>query len=169
MRALLAATLLFAFLGLLQAQDQEKKLVDRLLRPNTELKSAEEGKKFVSDRASPTKSAHVKSLYLSKKSNSKTFSNTRDFSAKDHHSWAYNATGSSSTSLSAGRVVPTSMYRTSAVDTSRAVTDAGKTTIGNTYAGNRPYLKPGKSQKFLDRKNPPMTIDQVRELLNKNK
>jgi hypothetical protein len=37
------------------------------------------------------------------------------------------------------------------------------------FAGNRPFLDQGKSQKALSRQNPPLTIEQVRELLNKNK
>jgi len=37
------------------------------------------------------------------------------------------------------------------------------------YAGNRPFLDKGKSQKSLSAQNKPLTIEQVRELLNKNK
>ena len=35
--------------------------------------------------------------------------------------------------------------------------------------GERPFLDKGKSAKSLQRENPAMTIEQVRELLNKNK
>jgi hypothetical protein len=34
---------------------------------------------------------------------------------------------------------------------------------------NRPFLVQGKSQKVLDQQKPTLTIEQVRELLNKNK
>jgi len=37
------------------------------------------------------------------------------------------------------------------------------------FADQHQFREQGKSQKSLDRQNPPMTIDQVRELLNKNK
>jgi hypothetical protein len=37
------------------------------------------------------------------------------------------------------------------------------------YAGNRPFLDRGKSQKSLDAHDKPLTIEQVRELLNKSK
>jgi len=37
------------------------------------------------------------------------------------------------------------------------------------FADQRPFQEKGKSQKSLDRRNPPLTIEQVRELLNKNK
>jgi hypothetical protein len=37
------------------------------------------------------------------------------------------------------------------------------------FAGERSFREQGKSQESLDRQNPPLTIDQVRKLLNKNK
>jgi hypothetical protein len=37
------------------------------------------------------------------------------------------------------------------------------------FADRHQFREQGKSQKSLDQQNPPMTIDQVRELLNKNK
>ena len=37
------------------------------------------------------------------------------------------------------------------------------------FAGNRPFLGQGKSQKALHAQERPLTIDEVRELLNKNK
>jgi len=37
------------------------------------------------------------------------------------------------------------------------------------YAGIRPFLDQGKSQKSLSAQNKQLTIEQVRELLNKNK
>ena len=43
------------------------------------------------------------------------------------------------------------------------------TTPVREYAGNRPFLGQGKSQKSLSAQNPPLTIEQVRELLNKSK
>ena len=37
------------------------------------------------------------------------------------------------------------------------------------FPGTRPFLVQGKSQKALSQQDKPLTIDQVRELLNKNK
>lgn len=169
-RSLLTILLLLSFLGPISAQEQEGKLVDRLLRPNMELKSKEQNKKFASDRVgATTKTAQVKTLYLQDRSLTKTYSNTRGVSSPTYNSWAHNAAGNGNARISQGRVVPTSLYRTAPLQDSRPATDADKKTNGTSYAGNRPYLEQGKSQKSLDRKNPPMTIDQVRELLNKNK
>lgn len=56
--------------------------------------------------------------------------------------------------------------------TARGVRDApqsDKKVAIRTYAENRPFLDEGKSQKSLNQQNAPLTIEQVRELLNKNK
>ena len=56
--------------------------------------------------------------------------------------------------------------------TARGVRDApqsGKKSASRAYAGNRPFLIEGTNQKSLNRKSEPLTIEQVRELLNKNK
>ena len=37
------------------------------------------------------------------------------------------------------------------------------------FAGERPFLAEGKSQKWLHAQDHPLSIDEVRELLNKNK
>ena len=51
----------------------------------------------------------------------------------------------------------------------KTANESNKAQSSRDYSGNRPYLEKGKSQKFLNRKNKPMTIDEVRDLLNKNK
>ena len=50
-----------------------------------------------------------------------------------------------------------------------AAYDANRVVASRDFADRRQFTAQGKSQKSLDRQNPPMTIDQVRELLNKNK
>jgi hypothetical protein len=44
-----------------------------------------------------------------------------------------------------------------------------RTTPIRDYAGIRPFLDQGKSQKSLSAQNKQLTIEQVRELLNKSK
>ena len=51
----------------------------------------------------------------------------------------------------------------------RDLPQSDKKVPSRAYAENRPFLDQGKSQKSLNRQNAPLTIDQVRELLNKNK
>jgi hypothetical protein len=51
----------------------------------------------------------------------------------------------------------------------RNAPQSDKKAASREYSENRPFLDQGKSQKSLNRQNAPLTIDQVRELLNKNK
>jgi hypothetical protein len=45
----------------------------------------------------------------------------------------------------------------------------GKNVPGAPFASSRPFSVQGKSQKALNARDTPLTIEQVRELLNKNK
>jgi hypothetical protein len=60
-------------------------------------------------------------------------------------------------------------YTASSVPDVYNARDSQKTLSSHGFANERPFLDRGKSQKSLDRQNPPLTIEQVRELLNKNK
>lgn len=168
MRCLLVIAVLLAACSLSRAQDQEGKLVDRLLRPNTELKNADQNKKFTADRASVNKQARVGTFYLERKNNSKTYENTRDFSATQFKSHSFDSSGSGNSLLAARSTSAIRSYDTPTARVSVNLRDSHKETPTSNFAGNRPFLEKGKSQKSLERKNPPMTIDQVRELLNKN-
>jgi hypothetical protein len=168
-KRLLVAALCLAGLCPLHAQDQEGKLMNRLLRPNTALSNDAQNKKFTaSDHATVDKHARVSTFYMAKKENPKTYSNTRSFSARQFDSQAFNTSGTGNSLLAARSTVTTGAYATPKARASVQLRDANKQSATGDYAGNRPYLEKGKSQKSLDRKNAPMTIEQVRELLNKS-
>ena len=59
--------------------EQEGKLMDRLLRPNTTLGNEAQTKKFTADTASVDRHAHVSTFYLQKNSSPVAFTNTREF------------------------------------------------------------------------------------------
>ena len=167
----LAAGLLVLFaLACVRAQDQESKLVDRLLRPDTALRNNAQNKKFIADGASINKKATVGTFYVQEKSNSKSFSETRDFSARQFNSQSFHGTRSAS-GISSQQAVGDSRpaYATRTARDVRDAPQSDKKVASRSYAGNRPFLDQGKSQKALNRQNPPLTIEQVRELLNKNK
>src|SRR5947208_10864212 len=77
---------LLTALSCLRAQDQERKLVDRLLRPDMTLQSREQKKKFMADGTSINKKATVGAFYIEEKSPSKAFLGTRERSAKQFNS-----------------------------------------------------------------------------------
>jgi hypothetical protein len=168
-RAFAACLLLIAWSSV-RAQDQEQKLVDRLLRPDMNLKNGAQNKKFIADGTSIDKQATVGAFYVQEKSNAKNFSGTRDFVAPKFHSRS-SQSGNKQANLLSRNQVPNSgsTYSTSGTINPPVSRDAKKTLATRDYYGNRPFLDRGKSQKSLNRQNPPMTIDQVRDLLNKNK
>lgn len=65
--------------------------------------------------------------------------------------------------------VPPQVTTTSSTRDARPAYDANLKVAGRKFTDQRSFRGRGKSQKSLDRQNPPLTIDQVRELLNKNK
>ena len=95
-KSLGAGLLLLVALSCVHAQDQESKLVDRLLRPDTTLRNDAQNKQFSADGASINKKATVGTFYVQKKSNSKSFAGTRDFSARQFNSQSFHGTRSAS-------------------------------------------------------------------------
>jgi hypothetical protein len=169
-KRLFTIALLLACLDAARAQDQEGKLVNRLLRPDTSLANPDQNKKFNGGGAAGVdKHARIGTFYMERKPTSKAYSNTWNFSATKFHSETFDSSGTGNSLLAARSTVPATAYTTPTARVSVELRDGHKQAASNNYAGNRPYLEKGKSQKSLDRKNPPMTIEQVRELLNKNK
>ncbi len=163
--------ILVAVLGSASAQDQERKLLDRLLKPDMTLQNDAQNKKFVADGSSPiNKRAKVGTFYVHQKTHSEKFSGTRDFSTTQFYSQTYHA-GRKAYAASSQQGIANA-HSAYANQTARGIRDApqsGKKVASRGYAGNRPFLDEGKSQKSLNQQNAPLTIDQVRELLNKNK
>ena len=164
-------TLLTAAACCVHAQDQEKKLLDRLLKPDMALQNDAQNKKFSGDgSASINKRAHIGSFYVHQKPSSKNYSGTRDFSTTQFYSQTYRG-GRTASEVSSQQTLANSKA-TYGSQTARGVRDApqsGKKVASRAYAGNRPFLNEGTNQKSLNRKTEPLTIEQVRELLNKNK
>jgi hypothetical protein len=153
------------------AQEQERTLVDRLLKPNMELQDKTHDKKFIADHGGAVdKRASVGSFYVQEKKNAKKFAATREAPAREFRSQNFRGTKEAAGAKpqreipNAKRDVPTGNVRDV-----RKLPDSTKIVDSRDYSGKRQFLERGKSQKSLDRKNPPMTIDQVRELLNKSK
>jgi len=161
---------LLTALSCLRAQDQERKLVDRLLRPDMSLQSSEQKKKFIADGTSINKKARVGTFYVEKKSNSKTFLGGREFSAQQFNSRSFHGSRSAFETSSQQPLGNSRLaYPAQSARGPRNAPQSNKKVASRAYAENGPFLDQGKSQKSLNRQNAPLTIDQVRELLNKNK
>jgi hypothetical protein len=162
--------LLLAAFSFARAQDQESKLVDRLLRPDMTLQNTAQKQTFIAAAgASINKQATVGTFYVEKKSNSKGFSGTRGFSAQQFNSQSFPGTRSAS-GISSQQAIGNSRpaYATRTARGTRDAPQSDKKVASRSYAGNRPVLDPGQSQQARHRQNAPHTIEQVREMLNNN-
>jgi len=169
-RWLAAFWLIFLFAPPIRSQQQEISLVDRLLRPNMELRNKSQKKKFTASSASIEPRGTVGTFYLPPNRTEKSFADDRAYSAKQYSSSHSFNSGSRTVSLSQNRNANLSaaLGNSSARDI-RAAYDSHNAVAGRDYADQHQFTERGKSQKSLERQNPPLTIDQVRELLNKNK
>jgi hypothetical protein len=134
------------------------------------LQSSEQKKKFIADRTSINKKATVGTFYVEKKSKSKTFLGTRELSTQQFNSRTFHGSRSAFQSSSQQAVGDSRVaYPTQSARGPRDASQSHKKVASRGYAENPPFLDKGKIQKSLNRQNAPLTIDQVRELLNKNK
>lgn len=170
MRCLLAICTAFLCLANLPAQQQEASLVDRLLRPNMELQNDAQSKKFSGASATVVKRrGTVGTFNLQPNRSEKVFANTRDHSTAEFSSRSFDSGARPVTTMQNRSSNKSAFGASSFAHDVRPAYDAQKATSGREYAEQRQFTEKGKSQKSLDRQNPPLTIDQVRELLNKNK
>ncbi|HEY4282507.1 MAG TPA: hypothetical protein VGM62_05530 [Chthoniobacterales bacterium] len=170
MRKVLAFGLLLLPLCYVQAQQQEKTLADRIMEPDMTLANSAQNKKFIADRTSVNKHAHVSTFYLEQKSPGKRYDGTRDFSAKNYDARGFkHGNEAVADNLAGKQAAATSYNEGSKTAATHSVHDQNKAQPAGPYGASRPYLEQGKSQKSLNRKTRPMTIDEVRDLLNKNK
>jgi len=153
-----------------RAQDQERKLIDRILRPDTQLQNDAQNKKFVADRRPINKQAAVGTFYAQKKTNSKEFAGGRNFSSWEFNARSFSGRKQQANSSSRNQIMNShTRYATRATMNLRAAHDANRIGASSAFAEQRPFLDKGKSQNALSQQNRALTIEEVRELLNKNK
>jgi hypothetical protein len=156
------------------AQDQERKLIDRLLKPDTALVNPAQNKKFSNPRsASFDKPVSLRPFYSPKQIAPKTFPNERVFTPRQFAARHFRAGDSIANISSRSQLknTDTIIATPAAVAGTRVAPESttNRTTPVRDYAGIRPFLDQGKSQKSLSAQNKQLTIEQVRELLNKSK
>jgi len=160
---------LFGLVPQIRAQQQESSLVDRLLRPNMDLQNKAQGKKFAANSAVVERRGTVGTFYLPPNRSEKSFTNPRDYPTSKHSARSFSSSSRSIVSTQNQNANTAASLGTSAARDIRAAHDAQRSVSSREYAEQPQFKERGKSQKSLDRQNPPLTIDQVRELLNKNK
>jgi len=171
---LVAIGTLFISVPAAVAQEQERKLIDRILKPNLSLANSAQNKKFAgARRASFDKPVSLRPYYSPKKAVPKIFREERAFTPRQFAARHFRA-GDSTANISSRSQLKNNdtLIATPAASAGTQVapeSTTSKTTPVREYAGTRPFLDKGKSQKSLQAQNEPLTIEQVRELLNKSK
>jgi len=160
-------TLLWTFIvSTIQAQHQEPSLIDRLLRPNMELRNSAQDKKFAVNSASVERDG---TFSVPPNRTEKSFAESKEVSTAQFIARAYNSGAGVIIAAQNRSADKQARLEGSGVVDVHSTLGAHATVTTRTYTEQQPFAEQGKSQKLLDRRNPPLTIDQVRELLNKNK
>jgi hypothetical protein len=155
------------------AQEQEHRLMDRLLKPDASLANPAQNKKFTGAHATSfDKPAHTKSFYSPRKSPAKTFAESdRVYSPQQFSARHFRAGDSAAYIASRSQPVKDDnlIALPAAAAGTRVASESNEVAPTREFASNRPFLDKGKSAKSLQTQNKPLTIEQVRELLNKSK
>ena len=157
------------FITTASAQQQERSLIDRLLRPNMDLQNPQQGKVFRADSKAVAHTEKPKSFAVDPTAKQKMFAESRIATTKEYRSTSTRADVDGKSFLEARQASVAGQVVSSSVRDVDSAYDANLKVAGRNFADQRSFRGQGKSQKSLDRHNPPLTIDQVRELLNKNK
>jgi hypothetical protein len=167
---IVASMALLAVASAASAQEQEGKLVDRILRPNMSLVNSAQNKEFGAPEFSVAKRAPSRRFYTPDRSPEKSFAADRALSAREFAVRSSRDGDSTANISTRSQSAKTGMvYVASTADGARVAPESGRSLAAASFAGNRPFLGRGKSQKALSARDTPLTIEQVRELLNKNK
>ena len=167
---IVASIALLAGISATSAQEQEGKLVDRILKPNMSLVNSAQNRQLVAPGVSVPKRAPSKRFYTPDKSLAKPFAAGRAFSPRQFAARHFRAGDATANISVTSQLTKTgTVYGGSAVYDTRVAPENGSTLAVASFPGNRPFLGRGKSQKALRARDTPLTIEQVRELLNKNK
>jgi hypothetical protein len=154
-----------------RAQEQERKLADRLLRPDMSLGNPAQDKKFIAaGGTSVDKKFVAKSFSTGDEAASKSFGGMKGFFARIFGTKDFaHADAAVNTKPNPEIAKANTPFTTKDSSLVRQSSDATRTSGTEEYADQRPFLGQGTRQKMLNQENKPLTIDEVRELLNKNK
>jgi hypothetical protein len=154
-----------------QAQAQESQIMERMMRPNMNLSNPAQDKKFTAVEGTPVeKKFEAKNFYAGETQSAKSFSGTRSFLSKAFGTGKYaRAAAAASYRKNADLAFASTAFETRKSALVRESSFAKKSSATRDYAYNRPFLGKGTRQKQLSAQDKPMSIEEVRELLNKGR
>jgi len=155
----------------LRAQEQESKLADRLLRPDMSLANPAQDKKFTAaGGTSADMKFEAKSFATGDEKPQKTFADSRSFFARVFGTKTFSrADAAANAKANADIVDANTQFATNESSLVRASSDSARAAHVHEYADQHPFREQGTRQKILSQQNKPLTIDEVRELLNRSK
>jgi len=143
--------------------------MDRLLRPDMKMQNPAQSKHFTAGGNQVDKQAVTPTFHYQEKSNTRAFHGTREIGATNFSTGHFrNGDGIAYVSKNARFTKTASVGSKSFTGASGAMENDRAMTTPN-FTNTRTFLDKGKSQKALSQQSKPLTIEQVRELLNKNK
>ena len=134
-----------------------------------ELQNSAQGKKFPANSAGTERRGTVGTFLLQPNRTEKSFADTHTLTTTEYRARLSNVSPRTITSKQARSTKIQASLETSSVSEVREAPNTHQAISSTDYAAQRRFVEQGKSQKSLGRQNPPLTIEQVRELLNKNK
>ena len=170
-RMLVALMTLSIGVGAAFGQEQERKLIDRVLKPDTSLVNPAQNKKFAATgMGSFDKQAPVRSFYSPQSVSTKTLPSEQAFTPQQFAARHFRA-GDTAANLSTRSQLRTNdkIISPPPAPGIRVAPESTASSPVREFSGSRPFLDQGKSQKSLQTHNKPLTLEQVRELLNKSK
>jgi hypothetical protein len=153
------------------AQEQERKLADRLLRPDMTLVNSAQDKKFAGADVTPVEKKFVaKSFSTVDDRTAKSFSSEKNFSVKRFETEKFTrAEQTPNTKAKAKMAFANAEFVTRKSTLVQTASDESKVAKTRDYTDSRPFIAKGTRQKILNQEDKPLTIDEIRELLNKSK
>ena len=160
---------IFAFPA--HAQVQERKLADRLMEPDMSLANSAQDKKFVAvEGTSVDKKFEAKSFSTGHEANTRSFGGEKSFLSKIFGTRKYaRAEAAANAKTNAESAYANTKFATHESSLVRQSSDSDKQSKVKDYPDQRPFLAKGTRQEILSQNDKPLTIDEVRELLNRNK
>jgi len=152
------------------AQNQERKLIDRLLRPDMSLVNPAQGKRFaVAGGTVASKKFEAKSFYSGDELGTRHFTGTRDFAANQFNAKTFSNVERAGESDRLADCARLEISQTKASPGVRTTSDETKKVAIRSFSGSHAFRGKGTRQEILRQQDQPLTIEQVRQLLNKNR
>ena len=153
------------------AHAQEHQMMDRIMHPNMSLSNPAQDRKFVAvEGTSIDRKFVAKGFYSGAELSTKSFWGLRSFLSKIFGTEKYaRQDAAANVKTNAETAFASTAFATHESALMHTSSQADKSSPVRDYADNRPFLAKGARQQQLSEQSHALTIDEVRELLNKSK